>query len=235
MPTPAEIIDMVASLQNDTEQTLYTDIACLPYLNMALDELQEIYEQNNISVTNETSAVITIPVSALPGTTVIGYSTVPALPSNLVEIQQLWERLSGVDPFVPMTKVEFIPHYLEQQLVSQLQFWAWLDSEITLLNSNQANDIKIDYVKSIFATPLTMASVNVDLGLKFKNVKTYLGYKTGALCSMYIGANETRATALNGQAEEALSRALGISIKGRQAINTRRRPFRASYKRRSVW
>jgi hypothetical protein len=235
MPTPAEIIDMAASLQNDTAQTLYTDDACLPYLNMALDELQEIFEQNNIPVTNITSAVITIPASALPGITVIGYTTVPALPTNLTEIQRLWERLINSDPFVPMTKVEFLPHYLEQQLVTQLQFWAWIGNSIQMLNSNQDNQIKLDYITSIFPTPLTMASITTDLGVQFKNIKTYLGYKTGALCSMYVGANETRAATLQMQADDALSRTLGISIKGRQSINTRRRPFRASYKRRSVW
>jgi hypothetical protein len=235
MPTPSEIIDMAASLQNDTAQTLYTDDACLPYLNMALDELQEIFEQNNIPVTNVSSAILTVNASTLPGVTVIGYTTAPALPPNLTEIQQLWERLINSDPFVPMTKVEFLPHYLEQQLVSQLQFWAWIGNSIQILNSNQNNQLKLDYVTSIFATPLTMASINTDLGVQFKNIKTYLGYKTGALASMYVGANETRAAALNMQAEEALSRTLGISIKGRQSINTRRRPFRASYKRRSVW
>ena len=41
MPKPSEIIDMVASLQNDTAQSDYTDAAVLPYMNMALRDLQE--------------------------------------------------------------------------------------------------------------------------------------------------------------------------------------------------
>jgi hypothetical protein len=202
---------------------------------MSLDELQEIFEQNNIPSTNEVSAVLTIPASALPGVTTISFSTVPALPSNLIDIQQVWERLTNTDPFFPMTRVDFLPHYLEGILVSQLQYWAWINQTIQVPNSEQSNDIKLDYIKSIFATPILINQINTNLGTQYKNVKMYLGYKTAALCSMYIGENETRASTLNNQAEEALSRSLGISIKGQQSINTRRRPFRASYKRRSVW
>ena len=38
---------MAASLQNDTAQSDYTDNAVLPYVNMAMNELQELFEQNN--------------------------------------------------------------------------------------------------------------------------------------------------------------------------------------------
>lgn len=231
MPTPAEIIDMSASLQNDTAQTIYTDAACLPYLNIALDELQEIFEANNIPVTNEVSVVLTVPA----GTTVVAFDgTTPLIPSDLVEIQQIWERPSGVDPFVPMQRVEFLPHYMEGIEYTSFMYWSWIDNEIHLLTSNQDNDLKLDYVKSIFATPILISQVDDDLGLKLKNMKTYLGYKTAALCSMYIGENETRAASLNGQAEEALFRALDIPIKGRQATVTRRRPFRMAYKSRTI-
>lgn len=228
MPTPSEIIDMAASLQNDTAQTQYTDPACLPYLNMALDELQEIFEANNIPVTNEVSIVLTIPI----GQTVIGYTT--GLPNNLIEIQQLWERSAGTNPWIPMTKKEFLPHYLEGVEYTTFRYWAWINNEIRLFPCNQENDIKMDYIQSIFDTPIDINDVEIDLGIRFKNIKSFLGYKTAALCSMYIGENETRAAALNGQAEQALERSLGISIKGTQSIIARRRPFRASYKMRTV-
>ena len=228
-------MDMSASLQNDTAKTIYTYEAQLPYLNMTLDELQEQFELNNIPVTNETSTIITVPAAVTPGSTQIGFTTIPALPSNLIEIQQLWEELTNTPPFVQMTRLDFLPHYLEGYLVQQFQYWCWKNQAINVPNSNQVNDLKLDYIQSIFPTPLNNTQFETELGIKFKNVKTYLGYKTAALCSMYIGENETRAMSLNGQAEEALSRTLGINIKGRQAIMTRRQPFRAAYKRRSVW
>jgi hypothetical protein len=226
MPTPAQVIAMVASLQNDTAQTQYTDDACLPYLNIALDELQEIYEENNIPVTNEVSAIITVPL----GINTIGFSTIPALPANLIEIQELWESQSGANNFTPMDKLEFLPQYIVGETYSNFMFWSWINNEIRLPTGNQAIDLRLDYIKSIFSTPIAINLVNTDLGIRFKNIKTYLGYETAALCSMYIGENETRALSLHSKAVEALDRTLNIPTKGRQSINTRRRPFRSAYK-----
>ena len=221
---------MVASLQNDTAQTVYTDAACLPYLNMALDELQEIFEHNNVPITNEVSATLVVPA----GTQRIAFTgTVPVLPANLIEIQQLWESLTGQGNWVPMGRREFLPHGMENPPIDQFVYWAWINQEIKLPNSTQINDLKIDYVKKIFTLPILIADVGVDLPVI--NAKMFLGYKTAGLCSYYIGENETRAAVLDSQAEQAIARTLGISTKGRQGIVTRRRPFRAGYKRRGIW
>lgn len=230
MPSPAEIIDMVASLQNDTAQTVYTDAACLPYLNMALDELQEIFEHNNVPVTNEVSATLVVPA----GTLRIAFTgTTPVLPTGLIDIQQVWESQSGQDQWVPVKRKEFLSPSLQTADVSAFGYWAWIGQEIKLPNTNRINDLKLDYIKKIFTLPILIADVGVDLPII--NAKMFLGYKTAGLCSFFIGENETRAAVLDGQAQEAINRTLGISSKGRQAIVTRRRPFRASYKRRGIW
>jgi len=213
---------------NDTAKTIYTDIAQLPYLNTALDELQEYFELNNIPSTNEVSDILN--VSA--GISVIGNNTVPQLPTNLIEIQRLWESPEGTNNFIPMTKREFLPHYLENNTtISQFLIWAWMDEEIHLIAANADNDLKIDYIKSIFMTPLVIGQVNIDIPIK--NCKSYLGYRTAALCSQFIGENKTRADELNGFATMALDRVLGIGTKGRQSIRTRRLPFRMGFKQRS--
>lgn len=230
MPTPTEIIDMVASLQNDTAKSTYTDVACLPYLNMALSELQEVFEHNNVPITNEVSATLVIPA----GTTRIAFAgTTPVLPSNLIDIQQVWESLTGQTNWIPMTRKEFIPHYEEGVELTSFNIWAWIDEEIKLPSLVSINDLKIDYIKKLFVLPILIADVGVDLPVL--NSKMFLGYKTAALCSFFIGENETRAGVLNNEADVALNRTLGISSKGRQAITTRRRPFRSGYKRRGIW
>ena len=226
MPTPAACIDMAASLMNDTAQTVYTDVACLPYLNMALQELQEHFELNNIPVTNETTPAV---LNVVAGVSVIGAATTPALPTDLIEIQQLWESPEGLNQWLPMQKVEFLPHYLENTTVSQFQYWAWMEQEIKLIAANIDIDLKIDYIKSLFTTVLIGA---INTNLPIMNSLSYLGYKTAALCSQFIGENPTRAAELNALTITALDRTLGISTKGRQAINTRRRPFMAAYKTR---
>lgn len=227
MPTPSAIMDMSAALMNDVAQETYTDAAMLPYLNIAFDDLQEIFEENNIPVTNEVSAILT-PVTA--GTTVISFTSSPALPSNLIEIQQLYERSTGIIPWIPMRREEFLPLSLEDQSLTQFLIWAWVDQEIRLIEATASIDLKIDYIKSIFATPILIADVAVDLPII--NVKQYLGYATAALCALYIQENETRAGFLENKAIQALDRELNIPIKGRQSITTRRQPFMGSYRRR---
>jgi hypothetical protein len=230
MPKPSEIITTVATaLMNDKDQAVYDNVTCLPLLNLALDELQEIYELNGIPITNETSAAIKI----LAGVKSIGFDTTPALPSDLIEIQQLWESASGLNQWTPVNKREILPHYLEDgTTISQFLSWAWEHGRITLIPANANNDLKIDYTASLFNTPILIKDINVNL--PFTNVKTYLEYKTAALCAMFIAENESRAVALDSLTGTALSRALGIPIKGMQSIVTRRRPFRSSFKRRGV-
>ncbi len=229
MPRPSEIITTVAGLMNDFSQSNYTNSACLPFLNLALDELQEIYELNDIPVTNDTSAAITIKA----GVDRLGFDTVPALPSNLIEIKEIWESPFGLNKWTEMTKREFIPHYVEDgTAISQFLIWCLKEGRVHLVAANQDNDLKIDYTASLFNTPILIKDINVNL--PFTNVKTYLEYKTAALCAMFIAENETRAMALDSLTGTALNRALGIPVKGMQSVVTRRRPFRSSFKRRGV-
>lgn len=230
MPTPAEIIDTVASLMNDTAQTVYTDSAVLPYLNMALRNLQEEFEANNIPVTNAVSTAINVPA----GVSVIRFpetgqaQVLPQLPVDLVEIQQLWESPEGETQWIPLTRREFIPLYIESQNVNQFLIWAWINQEIRVPAANADIDLKIDYIASMFKK---IEAPQLTINFPFINIHSYLGYKTAALCSRYIGENSSRAEALEMEAEVAMNRSMGISTKGRQATINRRRPFRAGYKR----
>jgi len=229
MPKPSEIITTVAGLMNDSSQSLYTNSVCLPFLNMSLDELQELYELNGIPITNETSTAITLK----SGIDRLGPDTIPSLPSDFIELKQLWESPTGINEWTPVENREFIPHYIEDGTqISQFLFYAWEHGRIRLIAANQDNDLKLDYTAMIFNTPILIKDINVNL--PYTNIKTYLEYKTAALCSMFIAENESRAMALDALTGTALSRALGISIKGMQSIVTRRRPFRFSYKHRGV-
>lgn len=227
MATPAEIIATSAALQNDTAQDVYTNTACLPYFNLALQTLQEEFELHDVPVTEETSAII--PVDAGVGS--IGFSTTPALPANLIEIKQVWESSRGLGNWIPLGRRDFLPHYAESDArTSQILVWAWLGEHIRLIPANADNDLKLDYTKYLF-TKVTAPNLNTPIPII--NAQTYLEFKTAALLSQFIGENETRAIILENQATGALDRALGINIKGRQSIRNRRRPFRAAFKARS--
>ena len=219
------VLAKAATLMNDTARTTYTYVAVLPYLQIALQELQEYFQLNGIPVTQLSSGVINIPAGI--SQIIFNGVGVPKLPDNMIEPTQLWERAEGIDPFIPMTRRDYIPHNLEGVLTSSFGFFIWENQIIKFLPANRDNDIKIDYVKDIF-TPL----VDENSLINVINAATFLEYRTAALCAEFIERNQASANSLNVYAILALDRATGIGVKGKQSISTRRRPFRAAYKKR---
>ena len=126
-----------------------------------------------------------------------------------------------------MSRRDYIPHQFEGTTTSKFSFYVWENQIIKFLPSNQSNDIKIDYIKDIF-TPLVDETSLINV----INAATFLEYRTAGLCAEFIERNLASANSLNTYAIMALDRATGIGVKGKQTILTRRRPFRAAYKKR---
>jgi|SRR6186713_2127844 len=229
--TAADVMDKSASLMNDTAKTVYTHTAQLPYLNIALAEIEEHFQLNNISLTNETSVPIVVPVGTKLITPVdgIGAGPAPNYPDNLVEIQGLYERSSGSnDPFIPMVKREYLPPAINNMPTDSLQYWSWQNQQITFIGALLPREVRIDYIRNLFSE---ITNPNDVIGII--NAKSFLAFRTAALCSEFIGENKSRADSLNEFAVAAGDRVTGIGIKTKQSITTRRRPFMAAYKRRS--
>jgi hypothetical protein len=219
------VMDKAASLMNDTVRTIYTYTAQVPYLQMALQELREHFELHSIPCTQQSSAVISIPV----GTTQIIYNGigVPKLPDAFVEPLQLWERPAGIDPYIPMHRRDFIPHNLEGIPTGEFIYFTWNNQVIEFLPANRINEIKLDYIQELF-TPI----VDENSLINVVNASTFLEYRTAGLLAEFIERNLTSSNALNAYAALGIDRATGIGVKSKQIIMTRRRPFRAGYKKR---
>lgn len=225
--TAGTVMDRIASLMNDTAKTKYTYANMLPYLNMAIDSLMEEMEASDMSPTSVQTTYIVV-TSGQTQITPDESATLPHYPTDLIEIQRLWERLNGsVNSFYPMTRRDGGLNY--RSATESLIEWAWQNQIIQFVASGATTDreIQLDYIA--IAMPQA-TDENTVLGMI--NAKSYLAFKGAAYCAMFIGENETRAGALDKEADDALNNALGISAKGRQQIFTRRRPFRSSYKAR---
>lgn len=220
------VMDIAASLMNDSSKSTYTYAAQVPYLNMALQELEEAFELGNIPATQNTSAVI--PVDA--GDTVIVFNAAvgsPSLPDDMIEPAQLWESARNLNQWTPMTKRDYLPHQLEGVDIPEFIFYTWNSQQIEVLPASADNDIKIDYIGNLF-TPVVDESSLINV----INARTFLEYRTAALMAEFIERNKTSSDSLNAYALMALDRATGIGVKGKQNIMTRRRPFRSGFKRR---
>lgn len=224
----SEVMDLAAAAMNDVDKTTYDYDTQIPYLKLAMQELQEIYELNSLPVTEQSSSEIPV----IAGVTELRFDapSQPRLPDNLIEPQQLWERNENVFPWIPMTRREFIPHALEGVETSYFLYWVWQQNKIKFLPSSSNNQIKIDYVGALFPK-----YVRSDTIIPVLNAIGYLSYKTAELMSDMIEHNDARAQSNGARALLALDRITGITVKSKQQIQTRRRPFRAAYKQRSWW
>lgn len=222
------VMDMSASLNNDTARTTYTYVVQRPYLNMALQELEEYFELHGVSVVEDTSAIIQVNAGATE--IVYGGNPVPPgtalrLPDDLIEIQEVWASNRGQDSFTKIVRREYLPK--NETPINSFGYYAWQKQRLILPESNADNDIKIDYIRRLFTPVVDETSV-----IGVVNARTYLEYKTAALCAHFIGEDTDRAATLNTMAQFAIDRATGISVKGKQTIQTRRRPFRGAWKHR---
>ena len=220
--TAGDVMSAVRSLLNDSAGQYYTNTVQIPYLKIALSELREYLELSNSPVTNYVEAILTIPA----GTTLISYITTPALPSDLIEIRQLWYRPTGTGPYVPLRQREFLPHWQDGQDLYSFLYWAWYDNALHLPASSQINDLKLDYMRQIDNV------VDENSQLSLINGQSFLNYRTAALCARYVKRDKEAADDMDINAQTSLDRTVAIESKGKQAIQTRRRPFRQGYKNR---
>ena len=220
----SEILQQSAALLNDQARQIFTFTNQLPHFKVAYAELEELLQQNNVPLSNETASDFVINI----GMTDIGGPTGPALPLDLIEIQQLFEKTNGTsEDFVGMARREFLP---ELNVATQaLIYWQFNDQFIKFLSvgATSVRRIKMNYVAANLPT-----IIDENTNVPVFNAKTFLAYRTAALCANYIGENETRATYLNGEAQLAIDRFLSINTKSRQSMPVRRRPFRAGFKLR---
>lgn len=237
--TAGQVMDRVASLLNDPQKTDYTYVVQLPYLNMAIEEFSDMMAEanapnSNLVSTHETKPPIILPVGKnvlvpedYPGIAVSPPGTYQTYPNDLIEVQEIGERFAGdPGPFRRLPRKEFHTIY---PTTNSLVFWVW-ELGVIRFNDDGANvpmEVELKYVFQGINYAANENSI-----IDFIGSRTYLSYKTAALCAQFIGENESRAQLLEDKADEALERTINIGNKGKQQIVTRHRPFRASYKMR---
>lgn len=214
------VYDKARALLNDQARSLFTNDVLKPYFEMAYDEIRQDCEDNNISITNETTDAITITTSMYD----IGGPTGPPLPSNFIEPLQLWEIPAGTDQdYMLMEKKDFLPKTSIK--TAYLQVYQFNGGYIKFLGATGNIQVKMDYVSVGLADIIDDNTI-----LKIRNMILFLAYKTAGFAAMFIGENETRASALSDLSIQAKDTFESIELKSKQNIITRRRPFMARYK-----
>lgn len=222
----SDVMDSSAALLNDTAKSIFNYTAQIPYLNIALDELQEELELNNVPITDKTAVLVTVPA----GISGIGDTGQPALPPNMIQPINLYEQVQGSqNSFMLMQHYQFLP--LNQTNTAYLLYWTWEGDKIHFIPGGATGpvSVQIHYLMSIFTTIAASSD-----SIAYDKAKMYLTYRNAALCAQFIGENKERSDELNGFAGLALNRVLGMTTKGKQDIFTRRKPFMASWRARRI-
>ena len=226
--TVQQVINFASARLNDANQQLYTNAVQLPFVNIALAELQEIYQANNIPVTDQTSAIIEVDAAPSGIVSVVfddSILTPTVLPTDLEEIKVAWESPRDLNQWTMMTRLDFLPQYQIGAQINQFVYYQWATNALKVLAANADNDIKLDYIRSLF---VEITDVTDDLLVQ--NSLSFLGNRVASLVASDIEENVERSQRLYGDALGGLDRALTIPTKGRQRITIRRRPFRAGFK-----
>lgn len=224
--TAGTVMNASAAALNDAARSTYNYTIQIPYLNMAMRELQEFYQLNEIpTVLEVTSAVINIPageVKMMHNAT----APVPELPDDLVEPKNVWVSDEGLASYSIISAVAHLSPLQEGASLSSINEYVWQGQEILFHAAAGDLDVKIEYLKNLFVD----ITADTDV-IGIINSQTFLQYRTAALMAQFVEENGTRAAELNGYASLGLDRIIGIGVKGGQARMTRRRPFRSGYHR----
>ncbi len=224
MPIPikaGDIFDKARFFLNDTIGAVFTDEVLLPALQMANEDLRLECEDNNIPYTNITSAAITVTA----GVTDIGGPTGPPLPSDLIEIVEMYERTMGTsNDYLQMRRRNFLPKSEVQ--TTFLEVYTWQRQIVQFIGATSNIQVKIDYIGNSLNRVI---DANSEIAI-FNSI-SFLSFRTAALAANYIGENKTRSDELNSEAVRCIETMENVGIKNQQNISIRRRPFMSSYRR----
>lgn len=217
MATLQDICTTVPALLDDANQTVFTPSFILPYVNVAQRTVLTKLRSAGVSEVRVRSSVITVPI----GTTMLSYTSTPALPSDLMWPDELWEAKQGgnQEDFYRIVGPITLPNQAQS---TTLGFWDWFDRELRFIGATVARDIKIDYwsTQSDFAVP-----ANATDALLLQDAVNVISLLCCKAISVARGAYQA-AQLFEAQALEELDQVINTQLKMQQQQPDRRQPYR---------
>lgn len=206
----SDIMDTSAAYLNDTARRLYTNTVQLPYLRMAVEELEQLLAVYGVDISHKTSTAIDVTA----GTTSLN------LPNDFMVPIQLFERRDGATKetdWQEMTEVDEIPN---DQPGESLAVWSFQDNSIKFVGATGNREVKLVYIRMLSA--ISGASSPID---EYK-LKPWLSAKTAELCARFVGRNSPVADEIAASrvfpAEDSVIR---LYVLNGQNLRYRHKPF----------
>jgi hypothetical protein len=217
MATLQDILDTVPALLDDANRSVFTGDFILPYINVAQRSILTKLRSAGCQEVRVRSGTITVPA----GTTTLTKTTTPALPSDLVWPDELWEaKLGGNnEDYYRIVGPITLPN---QARSNTLGYWDWFHDELRFIGANEARDIKLDYW-----------STNPDFSLPVDPTDTVIFQDAvnviSLLCCKGIAVSRGQyqaAQVFEAQAADELESIINAQLKMQQQQPDRRQPYR---------
>lgn len=213
--TAGDVMDLAASLLNDSGKSLFTYDVQLPYLKMADDDLGIELLSNEAA---ELDQVCDINVNA--------GSVLLSLPCNFflpIKLEERAQTSTNDDDFIDMEEKSFEPSIQQSET---LRYWSFRNNKVNFIGATVNQTVRLKFKRTL--SSVTDFSVVEEVA----KAKNFLAARTAALVSEFVGSNKVRADSLNAQAIIYLEKLTSVLVKNNQGNRIRRKPFRVPYYRR---
>ena len=213
----SEVMDRAAALMNDPLKTTYTHEVQLPYLLVALDEMEEELSVRGQQITKEVSQAMIV----LQGTKEI------APPVDLITPTFLSERRigEGDDRWVPMNERSWEPKMAPS---NRMIYWTFRENMFQFPGASNDVEILVRYTKKL-------ASVNGPASeIPFLGSKSFLSYRTASLLAQFISKNMIVAEELGAMALSRSGTFITANVRSQQNNRIRRQRYGSTTRGRLV-
>lgn len=214
MPSTAGTVMTRAAVHlNDAAQLVYSSAVLLPFLNMALDELEEEMGVFELSPLKKTSIVIDVPAES---------ASLPQMPSDFVEAISLYERpLDSSENWAEVREVADIAlNYTVQPQESIVQ-WTIRNATLKINPPSADREVMLEYVGGL--TPATATATAIDI----ESSRRFLALVTARNAARDAGNSPRKADSFEPDIARARDRLVRRMQKNSQAsLGARRLPYR---------
>jgi hypothetical protein len=193
-------------------QLVYNSTVLLPFLNMALDELDEEMAVFELSPLKKESIPIMVPA---------GSSLLPQMPVNFVESIELLERGQGSgDAWVMVREVADINPNTSVTTNTEITQWTVRGAQILINPPSTSREVLLTYVGGLTAASGVGTTIDVEASRRF------LALLTARNAARDLGNSVSKANSYEADISRARDRMIGRMQKNSQEVlGTRRRPY----------
>jgi hypothetical protein len=154
--TVSSVLTRARAKLGDPDQRKYTNGVLLPHLNSACEDLER-----DLTVIGDVEFKMQAKIVIPAGTKILGATTTPALPADLLTVEWIRERQNGTtDRFIEMKEVVDLDDSIPQ--TDSLGVWEMRDDSVYFVGATVAVEITVGYWRTLSALSKMSDAINIE-------------------------------------------------------------------------